>query len=37
MADLDLERAERLLQSARDLFFQSDLAGVAGLAYQAFE
>lgn len=37
MADLDLERAERLLQSARDLFARGDLAGVAGLAYQAFE
>lgn len=37
MANLDLERAERLLKSARDLFNQGDLAGVAGLAYQAFE
>ena len=37
MADLDLERAQRLLQSARTLFDQGDLAGVAGLAYQAFE
>jgi|DewCreStandDraft_2_1066082.scaffolds.fasta_scaffold04169_7 HEPN domain-containing protein len=37
MAHLDLERAERLLKSARSLFDQGDLAGVAGLAYQAFE
>lgn len=39
MADVgaDIERAEGLLESARGLFHQGDLAGVAGLAYQAFE
>lgn len=37
MADVDWSRGERLLQSARDLLAQGDLAGVAGLAYQAFE
>ncbi len=37
MAELDIERAEGLLESARGLFDQGDLAGVAGLAYQAFE
>lgn len=37
MADLDLQPAERLLQSPRDLLAQDDLAGVAGLAYQASE
>ncbi len=37
MADLDLERGEQLLRSARTLLAQGDLAGVAGLAYQAFE
>ena len=37
MADVDLARAERLLKSARDLQTAGDLAGVAGLAYQAFE
>jgi len=37
MADLDLIRAERLLHSARTLLAQGDMAGVAGLAYQAFE
>jgi len=37
VADVDIERAEVLLASARDLHQQGDLAGVAGLAYQAFE
>lgn len=37
MAGVDWNRAERLLQSARDLLAQGDLARVAGLAYQAFE
>jgi len=37
LVDLDLERGERLLRSARTLLAQGDLAGVAGLAYQAFE
>lgn len=37
MADLDLERAKKLLKSARDLFSKGDAQGVAGLAYQAFE
>lgn len=37
MADLDLERAKKLLKSARDLFNKGDVQGVAGLAYQAFE
>lgn len=37
MADLDLERARRLLKSAKDLLNEGDVHGVAGLAYQAFE
>lgn len=37
MADIDIERAENLMKSARYLLSQDDLAGVAGLAYQAFE
>lgn len=37
MADLDIKRAERLLKSASDLYKEGDIAGVAGLAYQAFE
>jgi HEPN domain-containing protein len=37
MADLDLERAKNLLKSARDLYERGDMAGVAGLAYAAFE
>ena len=37
MADIDFERAENLMKSARYLLSQDDLAGVAGLAYQAFE
>ena len=37
MARLDIERAEKLLKSAKDLFEQGDIYGVAGLAYQAFE
>jgi HEPN domain-containing protein len=37
MADIDIERAENLMKSARYLISQDDLAGVAGLAYQAFE
>lgn len=37
MADLNLKRAHALLKSARELYEQGELAGVAGLAYQAFE
>ncbi|MEN4005935.1 MAG: HEPN domain-containing protein [Methanobacteriaceae archaeon] len=37
MADLDMERAKKLLKSAEDLYEQRDMAGVAGLAYAAFE
>jgi HEPN domain-containing protein len=37
MADLDLERAKSLLKSAKALYERGDLAGVAGLAYAAFE
>ena len=37
MADIDMERAKRLLKSAKTLFNEGDLYGVAGLAYQAFE
>ena len=37
MVDPDLERAKRLLKSAKDLHEQGDLSGVAGLAYAAFE
>jgi HEPN domain-containing protein len=37
MADLDLERAKRLLKSAKALYERGDMAGVAGLAYAAFE
>ena len=37
MADLDLERAKKLLKSAQDLFNEGDVSGVAGLAYQSFE
>ncbi|MEL7672035.1 HEPN domain-containing protein [Methanobacterium sp.] len=37
MVDLDMERARNLLKSAKDLHKQGDLAGVAGLAYAAFE
>jgi len=37
MARIDLERAEALLGTARRSFERGDLAGVAGLAYQAFE
>lgn len=37
MVDLDMERAKNLLKSADDLYQQGDLAGVAGLAYAAFE
>jgi len=33
----DLERARKLLKSARDLFEMDDFAGVAGLTYQAIE
>ncbi len=32
-----MERARSLLKSARDLYKQGDLAGVAGLAYAAFK
>jgi HEPN domain-containing protein len=35
--DLDLERAKKLLKSAKDLYERCDMAGVAGLAYAAFE
>ena len=37
MADIDMDRAKRLLKSAKDLYEQDDLAGVVGLAYAAFE
>lgn len=37
MVDIDMERAKNLLKSAEDLHKQGDLAGVAGLAYAAFE
>ncbi len=37
MADLDLERAKKLLKSAKVLYERGDMAGVAGLAYAAFE
>ncbi len=37
MADLDLERAKELLKSAKVLYERGDMAGVAGLAYAAFE
>jgi HEPN domain-containing protein len=37
MADRDLKRAKALLASAEKLFEEGDLAGVSGLAYQAFE
>jgi HEPN domain-containing protein len=37
MVSIDIERAEKLLKSAQDLFEQGDIYGVAGLAYQAFE
>lgn len=37
MADRDITRAKALLESAEHLFDEGDLAGVAGLAYQAFE
>lgn len=37
MADVMLERAKKLHKSAKDLYAQGDLYGVAGLAYQAFE
>ncbi len=32
-----MQRAKNLLKSAEDLYEQGDLAGVAGLAYAAFE
>lgn len=35
--DLDMERAKNLLKSAKALYERGDLAGVAGLAYAAFE
>ena len=35
--DLDLKRAKSLLKSAKDLYERGDMAGVAGLAYAAFE
>jgi hypothetical protein len=37
MVDIDMERAKNLLKSAEDLHEQGDMAGVAGLAYAAFE
>ncbi|MDI6723133.1 MAG: HEPN domain-containing protein [Methanobacterium sp.] len=37
MVNLDMDRAKKLLKSARDLYEQGDMAGVAGLAYAAFE
>jgi HEPN domain-containing protein len=37
MADLDLKRAKSLLESAKALYERGDMAGVAGLAYAAFE
>lgn len=37
MADRDIDRAEGLLRSARTLLNSGDVAGVCGLAYQAFE
>lgn len=37
MVALDMDRAKKLLKSAKDLYEQGDLAGVAGLAYAAFE
>ncbi|MBI5459226.1 HEPN domain-containing protein [Methanobacterium sp.] len=37
MVNIDMERAKNLLKSAEDLHEQGDLAGVAGLAYAAFE
>lgn len=37
MVDLDMDRAKKLLKSAKDLYEQGDLAGVAGLDYAAFE
>ncbi len=37
MVDLDMDRAKNLLKSAKDLYEQGNLAGVAGLAYAAFE
>ncbi len=33
----DLTKAKNLLRSAEDLFTRKEFAGVAGLAYQAFE
>lgn len=35
--DLDLKRAKSLLESAKTLYELGDMAGVAGLAYAAFE
>ncbi len=37
MVEIDLDRAKRLLSSARKLFDLGDYVGVAGLSYQAFE
>lgn len=37
MGDLDLERAERLLVSARENLERGHVAGIAGLSYQAIE
>ena len=37
MANVDLERAKKLINSAEDLLKSGEYSGVAGLAYQAFE
>lgn len=37
MVDIDMDRAKNLLKSAEDLHERGDMAGVAGLAYAAFE
>lgn len=37
MTDGDMKRAKSLLKSAQDLYEKGDMAGVAGLAYAAFE
>ena len=37
MVNLDFQRAEKLLKSAKVLYEQNDFSGVAGLAYQALE
>lgn len=37
MVGLDIDRARKLISSARRLFEMQDYVGVAGLSYQAFE